>query len=132
MANRVTKQFQPFSQRASDGVIADPINVAHAKTVTVAMGAANGSALDVKCQGSVGSAAATFGTAASQSNMWDYIGMYDLNSALHVAGDTGVTLGSNEVRIFEVNVNAINWLSFEVDNYSSGSVTLEVIRVDNQ
>jgi len=135
MASRVTKQFKAFTARAADGVIAEPINVAHAKTISVAISIPGTAALDIKCQAAIGLVAPDFSAAKTATNAWDYQGMYDLQSALHVNGDTGVTYaapGTADVRLFEINVNAVNWISFEVDNYSAGSVTVEAIRVDNQ
>lgn len=88
----------------------------------------------VKCQGSVDVPAnVAFGTAPSGSNIWDYVGMYDLEDGSFIDGDTGVSFsGANDVRQFTVNADELRTLCFEVTGYTAGNVTVIVFPMNNQ
>lgn len=88
--------------------------------------------MTIKCQGSIGQNSPTFTSAASPTNQWDYVQMVDLQDGNPVNGDTGVVLtGTDDTRTFEVNTNALDYITFNVTARSAGSVTITAILTDN-
>ncbi len=56
-----------------------------------------------------------FAAAQTVTNNWDYIQMIDLNSGSSVVGDTGmVCTGTDDFRLFEVNINSLDYINFNV------------------
>lgn len=98
--------------------------------VTIATtGSAN---MTIKCQGAIGNTAPTFSSASSVTNPWDYVQMVDLQDGNFLAGDTGMVLtGTDDVRQFEVNINALDYINFNVTARAAGSVTITIILTDN-
>ena len=92
----------------------------------------------VKFQGSIGKGiganmdvAPTFSSAASVTNMWDYIEVVDLEDGSTIDGDTGVSsAGADDYRIFEANVNGLQYISARLTARSAGEVTV-VVRLFN-
>lgn len=90
-------------------------------------------ALTVNCQGSVSDTEPTWGSAQSRTNMWDYISMNDLQSALIVSGDTGLVYSTaDDYRLFMVNTDGLKWLNFRVTAYTAGNVTVKIKGFNNQ
>ena len=54
--------------------------------------------------------------------------MIDLQSNSSIDGDTGVASSgaASDARIFEVNVNGLESINFEITAYTAGSVTIKV------
>jgi len=104
------------------------------RNCVVTIAGANSSNLTVKCQGSLGIedtsvnaqiTAPTFSSAQSVTNPWDYTQIVDLEDGSSIDGDTGVAFsGSNDVRNFEVNINNLNFINFNVTARSAGDVTV--------
>ena len=88
--------------------------------------------LTVKFQGSIGKGigvnmdvAPAFGSAASVTNMWDYIEVIDLEDGAAIDGDTGIAVaGADDYRIVEANINGLQYLSARVTARSAGEVTV--------
>ncbi len=81
----------------------------------------------VKFAGSIASAAPNFSAAQSPSNSFDYVQLKDLEDASSVDGDTGLTLaGTDDQRLFEVNVNALTYFTANITAISAGAVTIKV------
>ena len=95
--------------------------------LTLALDSASSANLTVKVQGSIQQLAPTWGSAQSASNQWDYLLLKDLEDGSSIDGDTGLVLsGSDDHRLFEVNVNGIRWLNLIVTARSAGSITGKV------
>ncbi len=84
----------------------------------------------VKFQGAISAvdnAAPAFGSAASVTNMWDYIEVVDLEDGATINGDTGISVaGADDYRIVEMNTNGLEYLNARVTARSAGEVTVKV------
>ena len=108
------------------------ISVADYRNVNLQIGAATSANLTVKIQGSFSDTAPTFSSAASVTNHWDYIGVYDINTGSFIAGDTGfVVAGTNDFVNYKVNTDGLKWLCATVTARSAGSVTVKADLYDN-
>ena len=95
-------------------------------------------ALTVKFQGSIGKGiganmdiAPTFSSAASVTNMWDYIEVIDLEDGSAIDGDTGVAVATaDDYRMFEANINGLQYLSARLTARTAGEVTV-IVRLFN-
>lgn len=115
-----------MSAKATTGV-GTSIDVADHRHLMIEIATASSANLTVKCQGAIGDTAPDFATAQSASNVWDYIAMVDLQNGQPVEGDTGFSVaGTDDVRLFEINTNGLNWLNFNVTARTAGSVTIKV------
>jgi hypothetical protein len=91
----------------------------------LAMNTASSANLTVKVQGSIADVEPTWANAASPTNQWDYVQMKDLEDGSSVDGDTGFApAGTDDQRMFEVNVNGLKWLNVIVTARSAGNVTV--------
>lgn len=109
------------------------MDVSQFKHIGVAIIGADSANATVKCQGSLDVAAnVNFASAQSGSNIWDYVGMYDLEDGAFVDGDTGVALSGNDVRQFTINADELRTLCFEVSAYAAGNVTVIAFPMNNQ
>lgn len=89
-------------------------------------------ALTVKFAGSIGKGISpnedvvpAFGSAASVTNMWDYIEVIDLEDGSAIDGDTGVSVATaDDYRILEANVNGLKYLTAIVTARTEGEVTV--------
>jgi len=100
------------------------LDVSNYRHIVVSIGTASSGNLTVKFQGSVAKDAPTWGSAQSATNHWDYIQIKDLEDGSSVDGDTGfAVVGTDDVRLFEVNTNGLRWLNLNVTARTAGSVT---------
>lgn len=87
----------------------------------------------IKFQGSMSDAQPNFASAKSATNRWDYINVRDYQNNTGIDGDTGVAFaGTDDVRIFEANVNGLKWICAEITAISAGSVNLDLQMFSNQ
>lgn len=113
------------------------INVRDYRNIVVSIWTASSANLTVKAQWAIWTnpnpyTAPDFSASQSATNMWDYIKMIDLNSGSAVAWDTGFSVTwTDDVKLYEINVNAIDYLSFSVTARSAGTVTIEVMATNN-
>ena len=90
-------------------------------------------ALTVKFQGSIAEgttagSAPDFSAAQSVTNLWDYIDVIDLEDGASIDGDTGVAVaGADDYRLFEANVNALEYICARVTARTEGEVTIKVV-----
>lgn len=137
MALRQTIRYNIMSAKAATGV-GNTINVKDYRNAVVRIWTASSANLTVKCQGAVAVSTdtdtpPTFSSAQSTSNHWDYVQMVDLQDGSPVNGDTGfVVAGTDDFRLFEINVNSLDFLNFNVTARSAGSVTIDIVLSDNQ
>ena len=97
----------------------------------ISFNTASSANMTVKFAGSIAETAPVFTNAQSVSNPFDYIQVKDLQNGTSIDGDTGVALaGTDDQRMFEVNINALQYLTAVVTAYAAGSVTM-TIRLDN-
>lgn len=92
--------------------------------VIIQVSTASSANLTMKVQGSIAEVEPAWGSAQSVANPWDYIQIKDLEDGSSIDGDVGFApAGTDDFRIFEVNVNALKWLNLIVTARSAGSVT---------
>lgn len=106
--------------------IGNYIDVSDYQHAKVSIATASSANLTIKCQGSIEDASPDFSSAQSAANMWDYIDMVDDQNNTSIDGDTGIAFaGTDDVRMLEVNVNGLKWLSFRITARSAGSATVK-------
>lgn len=89
--------------------------------------------LTVKMCGSIEDTAPTVTSAQSVTNMYEFIQMIDLEDASSVDGDTGFAVaGADDYRMYELNINALKWLTARVTARSAGEVTVKIRLFNNQ
>jgi hypothetical protein len=80
----------------------------------------------VKFVGSVAETCPDFSAAQAYDNPWDYIEVYDLEDGSAIDGDTGVVqAGTNDHRLFELNINGLTWVNAIITAWSAGNVTVK-------
>lgn len=68
-----------------------------------------------------------FSATQSNTNAWDYIEVLDLESGTAIDGDTGISpAGSDDHRLFQANVDALDYLNCILTVWSAGDVTVTV------
>lgn len=69
----------------------------------------------------------TFSSAQAVANIWDYVGVYDLEDGSFIEGDTGVTLNNdtvvNNTRRYLINDDHCQYLNIEITSYTDGSLS---------
>jgi len=66
-----------------------------------------------------------FSASQSNTNMWDYIEVVDLEDGSAIDGDTGIApAGTDDNRIFEINTNGLDWINAILSSWSAGDVTI--------
>lgn len=88
--------------------------------------------MTVKIQGSLADDAPDFNAAQSITNRWDYLEVVDLQDGAAIDGDTGIACsGTADNRIFEVNVNAMTWLTVAITSFTAGKLGVKVVCYEN-
>lgn len=89
--------------------------------------------MTVKFQASIGKSvdapedAPDFSASQAYNNSWDYVEVYDLEDGTAIDGDTGVAqAGTNDHRMFEININGMSWLNAIITAWSAGSATIRI------
>lgn len=120
----ITQQFPILSAKAATGS-GNVIDVSDYDHVVIAVHTADSANLTMKVQGSIADTAPTWANAQSVSNPWDYVQIKDLEDGSSVDGDVGFApAGTDDHRLFEINVNGLKWLNLIVTARSAGSVTV--------
>lgn len=92
--------------------------------------------LTLKVAGSIGKTngdAPNFGATQSASNPYDYIQLVDLEDASTVDGDTGVAASGADVnRMFELNINALKYMTIFPSAWTQGSITVKLQLFNNE
>lgn len=137
MALRSVQRYLILDAKAATG-IGKTIDVRDFRNCVVKIGTATSANLTVQAQGAVASAATPdtppdFSSTQTVSNHWDFVQMVDLQDASPVNGDVGfVVAGTDDFRQFEININSLDYLNFNVTARSAGSVTVSCVLSDNQ
>lgn len=114
-----------FSAQASD-TTSSRIVVKNYDAVVILIGTAASTNGTLKICGSVDETA-DLSSAQSTSNLWDYVGSYDLDSGSFIAGATGISPGGSAVYYqLKLNVDKINQIALEISSITAGSYTAKV------
>jgi hypothetical protein len=120
-----------MSAQATTG-IGNSIYVGDFRNAVVTISSASSANFTIKCVGGISQEIPDFTATASTANPWTFVQMVDLNDGLPVTGSTGVVAtGTDIVRTFEVNVNALQWINFNITARSAGNVTVIIQVTDN-
>lgn len=112
--------------------IGNVLDVRDFRNCVVSIATASSANMTIKCQGAIGDTNPTFTSAASATNAWDYVQIVDLQNGSAVDGDTGVVLtGTDDCRQFEINVNSLDYVTFNVTALAAGSVTIKAVVTDD-
>ena len=122
------RQFQDTKKildaKAATG-IGTPMEVSDFMHLVLSLATASSANLTVKFQGSIQEDMPDFSAAQTAANMWDYIQVKDLEDGSSIDGDTGIApAGTDDFRLFELNVNGLKWINAVVTARSAGSVTI--------
>lgn len=126
------RQFYTLlTEKAATGR-SDPLYVRDFRNAIVSTGTSNSGSMTYKFKGAIGESAPDFGSAQSKTNQWDYIEVVDLEDGTHIDGDTGIVLtGTDDMRLFEININSLDWICIEVTAYAAGKLSATAVLTDN-
>lgn len=130
---RDRKNYVVMTEKASTGV-GSSIDVRDFRHVNIVISTSGNTDATIKCIASLGEVAADFNAAQSVGNEWDYIEMAQLsNSSAAIRGNVGVVVtGTDICKIYAVNTDHIDWLTFNVTDISAGKITISLTAADNQ
>ena len=129
---RDSKPYTIFTAKAATGVgLVIPCgDFTHA---VISFNTADSANLTLKFAGSIAEVAPDFGAAQSATNSFDYIQVKDLEDGSSIDGDTGIApAGADDHRLFELNINALQYFTAVVTARAAGSVTVKVRLYNNQ
>ena len=132
MSSRDSKSYTILDAKATTGagLVIPCGDFTHA---VISLNTASSANLTVKFAGSIADVAPVFTDAQSVANSFDYIQVKDLEDASAIDGDTGIApAGTDDHRMFEVNINALQFLTAVVTARAAGSVTVKVRLYNNQ
>jgi hypothetical protein len=111
-----------LSAQAATGA-ATPFLVDDFTHLILALDTTDSAALTAKIKGSIQQTAPDFTASQSPTNQWDTIQIKDLQDGSTVNGDTGFApAGSDDHRLFEINVNALRWVTVHVTAFTAGKL----------
>jgi len=131
MTARIKNFFTIMTAKAANGS-GITIPVWEYRNCIVSIGTSGTSTLTAKCQWAIGESSPTFSSAATPTNMRDYVEMYDLEDWSAVDGDTWFAVAwADDVKQYEININALDFVTFIVSWYTGGAVTIAMRCTDN-
>lgn len=102
------------------------VNVKDYKHIILMVGTASSANLTAKVVGSILKETPDSTASQSVANHYDFLEVIDLEDGAAIDGDTGfVAAGTDDFRLFEINVNAIEWINVRVTARSAGSITVK-------
>ena len=131
---RDSKEYTIMSAKGDTG-IGNIINVRDFRHCVLSFHTDGGgdAALTAKVQGSISEDSPTFNSAQSPSNQWDYIQLKDLEDGSSIDGDTGfVVATADDNRLFEANINGLEWLTVRITAITEGELTVTVRLFNNK
>ena len=89
-------------------------------------------AMTVQVVGSIQKTPPDFSRPKSPTNQWDTVQIMDLEGSVAIDGDVGVVLAATDVnRMYEVNVNGLEWISVVIPTGTAGEVTVKARLFNN-
>jgi hypothetical protein len=132
MPTRLSKTVTALDGVTTTGASA-AIDVAQYRHILVSIATSGSANATIKFAGSFEEEAPAFGTAASATNVWDFIAAYNLEDPSSITdGDTGVVYsGTDAVEQYIVNTDGLKWFAANVTARSAGTITVKVVGFDN-
>jgi hypothetical protein len=120
------KQYTIMSAKGTTGV-GNNINVKDFRHAIVSVNSANSANGTLKFVGSIFDDCPNFANAQSASNAYDFIEVKDLQDGSSIDGDAGLVLsGTDDNRLFELNINGLDWINARITAISAGDFTVVV------
>lgn len=117
-----------FSAKGATGT-GNSVLVQDLRHLTLALSTAGvgaGESATIKIQGSISENAPTFSSAASATNLWDYIQVVDLLDGSFIDGDTGIPVSAaNDFSLFAINTDGLRWVCATITALS-GTFTINL------
>ena len=83
-------------------------------------------AMTIQVVGSIQKTPPDFARAQAPDNQYDFVQMIDMEDSTAIDGDIGITLAATDInRMFEVNVNGLQWLGLLITNGTEGEITVQ-------
>lgn len=133
---RDRKYYPLFTNQAATGTT-NVVDVRDFRNCVISTGTSGTATLTYKFQASLVKNDSTtsqvpdFTAAASKTNQWIYVQAIDLATGNSVAGATGVGITADECRLFEININSIDYLAMTVTAYTQGQLTSSLVLTEN-
>ena len=106
------------------GGVAYGYKVSEFKNCILQVGTSNSANLKVFVKVACGQTPPDFASSASKTNQWSYAQVVDIATATPIDGATGIVYsGTDSVKQVEININCVDYICFEIANYSAGQVT---------
>ena len=130
---RIPQYESVLNEKASTGV-GTAFQVSDFKNIQLELFTSGNANLTVKIQGSLRGPnnQPDFSIAASSTNRWDYLAVWDLNPSTLIPGSTGIAVtGTDIVKNLLVNVDGIVWLNCVVTAHAAGTVSANAVVYNN-
>lgn len=105
------------------------------RNVVIMVTAPANSTFTIKFCGSIGDTAFDATAAQSTTNAYDFLECIDLQDGSAIDGDTGIlidnTTAAVNCRMFEINVNCIDFIAAQITSYTDGSASACITLTDN-
>lgn len=136
---RIPVYYSAILNSVSATTISSAIDVSDFRNAVIAIGGGPTAAnFKVFIKGGVGkritdsSCPIRFGNPKVINNKWDFIDVVDLEDGASIDGDTGIAFTVPDVRLVEINVNALDWIAVNCSAYVAGSCSVDVTLVTNE
>ena len=125
--SRETRTEMPILVADTGVGVGQHFDVSDYSHVILQFSAAASSTATVKVQGSLSTTAPDFSASRTTTNHWDYLAVYDYETANLIEGGTGIVYSTvsaeDSCRNILVNTDHLVWLNCEITAISAGSVT---------
>ena len=134
---RVVARYNIFDAQAANWTSTKKINWVDYRNIIVRVWTAENANLTLKVKWAILTEkypdAPDFNAAQTVANNWDTIEMIYLNWQGSVKWDTWLVLTwTDTFKLFELNTNALEYISFTVSWYVAWSITVDVLLTDNK
>jgi len=125
-----------LTAKAANGV-SDLINTAwDFRNIVICVSTSWNAELTLKCQWAIRSLNQTttpdFSSVASSTNKWGYLWLVNLDDNSSIDWSTWIVFTwTDSVQLFEININLMDYISFEVSWYVAWAVTVDVLLSNN-
>lgn len=102
------------------------------QNIAISMVGTDTAVFSVRVKGSLQQEPPDFTTASTIGNQWSYIQLKDDIADGYLNGDEGVVFDADDTVSLELNTSVLTWVTVEVFNYTSGTLTAQFVFKNNQ
>lgn len=129
---RVQKDLILTSAQTVAGVGTNYYDVSDFRNAVISVATASSFKGSVRIAGAIGQAPPSWANNPSVSNPYAFLQLVDLQDGSTVNGSDSLEIrGTDIVRLYEVNINAVDWLAVSVTTLSAGAVTVKMTVTTN-